>query len=152
MATRTKTKSELAAELGNSLLRIAKSAKRSIRAELEEMGVTVPQALTIQHLAAAGGRLTLRQIGQECDMLASTATGVVDRLEQHGYVRRERDRDDRRVVWVQLTEEGAALQSRLPAFGTRIGSAFTVLSVSELEQLLDALRRIQVVTEEEGGR
>ena len=81
-------------------------------------------------------------------MLASTATGVVDRLELHGLVERERDNDDRRVVWIKLTEQGAELQTRLPAFQYRVGQAFTVLSARELEQLLDAVRRVEAAAEE----
>src|SRR5207248_3247619 len=77
----------------------------------------------------------------ECDMLASTATGVIDRLEQHGYVRRERDGDDRRVVWVELTDAGRRVQSEIPAMGEHMGRAFTALSLRELEQMLEWVRR-----------
>src|SRR3954451_4721682 len=116
MATRTMNKSDLGAELGSALFRVAKLAKRSVRADLEELGLTMPQAMLLHHLAADGGRRSARELGRECDMLASTATGVIDRLERDGYVRRERDLDDRRVVWVQLTDKGEALQGKLPAF------------------------------------
>ena len=105
------TKNELATELAAAIFRVAKSTKRSIRADLEALGLTVPQGMALHTLAAAGGRLSARELGRECDMLASTATGVVDRLELHGLVERERDNDDRRVVWIKLTEQGAELQS-----------------------------------------
>ena len=151
MSTRTTTKSDLGAELGSALFRVAKLAKRSVRADLDELGLTMPQAMLLHHLAADGGRRSARELGRECDMLASTATGVIDRLERDGYVRRERDLDDRRVVWVQLTEKGEALQGKLPAFQTAIGRAFTVLSVRDLEQVLDAVHRVEASIEE-GGR
>ena len=148
MSTKTQTKDELATELAAAILRVAKSTKRSIRADLEALGLTVPQGMALHTLAAAGGRLSARALGRECDMLASTATGVVDRLELHGLVERERDNDDRRVVWIKLTEQGAELQTRLPAFQYRVGQAFTVLSARELEQLLDAVRRVEAAAEE----
>jgi MarR family transcriptional regulator, organic hydroperoxide resistance regulator len=151
MSTRTMTKNELASELAGAIFRIAKSSKRSIRADLEALDLTVPQGMVLHTLAAAGGRLSARELGRECDMLASTATGVVDRLELHGLVERERDVDDRRVVWIKLTEQGTELQSRLPAFQSRVGEAFTVLTTRELEQLLDAVRRVEAAAEE-GGR
>jgi len=152
MSTKTMTKSELASELAGAIFRVAKSSKRSIRADLEAQGLTVPQGMVLHTLAAAGGRLSARELGRECDMLASTATGVVDRLELHGLVARERDNDDRRVVWISLTERGTELQSQLPAFQSRVGQAFTVLSVHELEQLLDAVRRVEAASAEEGSR
>ena len=147
MSTKTMTKNELANELAAAIFRVAKSTKRSIRADLEALGLTVPQGMALHTLAAAGGRLSARELGRECDMLASTATGVVDRLELHGLVERERDNDDRRVVWIKLTEQGAELQTRLPAFQYRVGQAFTVLSARELEQLLDAVRRVEAAAE-----
>jgi DNA-binding MarR family transcriptional regulator len=148
MSTRTKSKNELAAEVGRAMMRITKAAKRSMRHELEQIGLTFPQALVMQQLAAAAGRLSARAIVRECDMLASTATGVIDRLEEHGYVRRERDRSDRRVVWVELTDRGKAIEEQLPRFATRIGSHFAVLTGRELEQLLAALGRVEAAIDE----
>src|ERR1700753_4046983 len=111
MVVRTKTKADLTSEVSESLKLILKSAKRSVRIELEKVGLTTPQAMVLHTLAASDGRrLSARELGRECDMLASTMTGVVDRLEQQGYVRRERDDHDRRVVWINLTPEGEQIQ------------------------------------------
>lgn len=151
MVTRTKTKGELAAELGGALGRIAKHTKRAVRHDLEQVGLTFAQAMALHTLAASGGRLAARDLGRECDMLASTATGVIDRLEQHGYVRRERDDEDRRVVWVQLTPAGAELQQRLPGFTSYWAQTFTVLPVREMEQLVALVTRVEQAIED-GGR
>ena len=152
MSTRTKTKADLAAELGTALGRIAKHTKRSVRNDLELVGLTVPQAMALHTLASAGGTLSARDLGRECDMLASTATGVIDRLEQHGFVRRVRDEGDRRIVWVQMTESGEELQKRLPAFTTYWGRTFTVLPTRDLEQLVELVGRVETAIEQEGGR
>jgi DNA-binding MarR family transcriptional regulator len=152
MTTRTTTKGELAAQLGSALGRIAKHTKRAMRHDLELEGLTLSQAMALHTLANAGGRLSARELGRECDMLASTATGVIDRLEQAGHVRRVRDEDDRRIVWVQMTDEGAALQGRLPSFTTYWGRTFTVLPNRELEQLVVLVRRVEDAIDEEGGR
>jgi DNA-binding MarR family transcriptional regulator len=152
MSTRTKTKADLAAELGTALGRIAKHTKKSVRSDLELVGLTVPQGMALHTLASAGGTLSARELGRECDMLASTATGVVDRLEQHGYVRRVRDEHDRRIVWVQMTESGGELQKRLPAFTTYWGRTFTVLPTRDLEQLVELVGRVEKAIEQEGAR
>ena len=47
MVVRTKTKQDLTNEVTSSLKQIIKSAKRSLRAELEEVGLTVPQAMVL---------------------------------------------------------------------------------------------------------
>lgn len=49
----------------------------------------------------------LRQVG-------GTLTGVVDRMEERGLVRRERDSTDRRVWRIWLTQEGQELEEVLP--------------------------------------
>jgi len=109
MAARTISKAELATEVGRLWSDVAIQAKRAIKPALEAQGVTMTQAIAMQTLLVAGGRETARDLGRDCHMLASTVTGVIDRLEGAGHVRRERDQRDRRVVWVTLTDEGRAL-------------------------------------------
>jgi DNA-binding MarR family transcriptional regulator len=150
MVTRTKTKADHLAEVTVSLKGIMKSAKRSMRIDLEQVGLTVPQAMVLHTLAGSEGRLSARDLGRECDMLASTATGVIDRLEQQGFVRRERDDSDRRVVWINLTPEGREIQSNLGGFYSEFERSFAVLGVKDLEQLADILGRVAAATEKEG--
>ena len=146
MAARTISKRELAADVGRLWGDLAIRSKRSIRPLLEAQGVTMPQAIVLQTLRSA------RELGRECHMLASTVTGVIDRLELAGHVRRERDSRDRRIVWVVLTEEGEQLVERIPSFFEQIGKAFTVLPSRELEQMRESLLRVLASDEDEGKR
>jgi DNA-binding MarR family transcriptional regulator len=75
-------------------------------------------------------------------MLASTITGVIDRLESAGHVRRERDQRDRRVVWISLTDAGRQLVDRLPTFSDQMGQLLGALPAKELEQMRESLRRV----------
>ncbi len=147
MATRTISKAELAAEVGRLWSDVAVQAKRAIKPLLEEQGVTMPQAMALQTLLTAGGRASARDLGRDCHMLASTVTGVIDRLETAGHVRRERDDRDRRVVWVMLTDEGRALAERLPKFFEQVGRSFAVLPARELEQMRESLLRVLAAAE-----
>jgi len=143
MATRTMSKKAgLAAEVGQLLYDIAAQAKRATRPLVEEQGVTMPQALALHMLHGAGGRLAARDLGRECHMLASTITGVIDRLESAGHVRRERDQRDRRVVWISLTDAGRELVDRLPTFSDQMGQLLGALPAKELEQMRESLRRV----------
>ena len=152
MAARTISKAELAAEVGRLWADVAIQAKRAIKPLLEEQGVTMPQAIALQTLQAADGRASARDLGRDCHMLASTVTGVIDRLEQAGYARRERDLRDRRVVWVTLTDEGRELAERLPKFFEQVGKSFAVLPSRELEQMRGSLLRVLASAEESGDR
>ncbi len=57
--------------------------------------------------------LTMQNLGQHLGFTKSGATRVVDRLVRAGYVRRERDGEDRRVCCVTLTGAGRALLDRV---------------------------------------
>ncbi len=52
------------------------------------------------------GRATHAQLARRCWIAPGTLTGIIDTLEKAGYVRRERDAKDRRVVWLVATEAG----------------------------------------------
>jgi DNA-binding MarR family transcriptional regulator len=152
MSTRTTSnKAELAAEVGQLLYDIGAQAKRATRPLVEEQGVTMPQALALHMLNGAAGRLSARDLGRECHMLASTITGVIDRLESAGNVRRERDQRDRRVVWVTLTDAGRELVDRLPTFSDQMGQLLGALSAKELEQMRVSLRRVLAAAETRGA-
>jgi DNA-binding MarR family transcriptional regulator len=57
------------------------------------------------HLLNLHGPLTPGRLAELSGLSTGTVTGVIDRLENLGYVRRERDPDDRRKVIVTVDEE-----------------------------------------------
>jgi DNA-binding MarR family transcriptional regulator len=77
-------------------------------------GLTAAGANALSVLAWGGvmgnnnnpGRATHAELARRCWVRPATLTGVVDTLERAGYVRRERDPADRRLVWLALTDEG----------------------------------------------
>ncbi len=71
----------------------------------EELGLTPPQIHSIVWLGL-DGPLTMGGLARRLCITDKTVTGVVDRLERAGIVRRDRDSADRRVVRVLLTGVG----------------------------------------------
>jgi DNA-binding MarR family transcriptional regulator len=57
------------------------------------------------HLLQVHGPLTPGQLAELSGLTTGTVTGVIDRLEGAGFVRRERDSSDRRKVLVKLDEQ-----------------------------------------------
>jgi DNA-binding MarR family transcriptional regulator len=57
--------------------------------------------------------ITMTELAEYIDSPMSTATGIVDRLVKSGYIIRERSEEDRRIVVLQLTQEGSQLISRI---------------------------------------
>jgi DNA-binding MarR family transcriptional regulator len=58
------------------------------------------------------GRVTAGRLAELTGLTTGAITGVVDRLEQAGMVRRERDADDRRKVFVAAVPENIAKVGR----------------------------------------
>ena len=75
-----------------------------------------------------GGTLNVRQLGERTGTRASTLTGLLDRLENRGYLTRELDPRDRRSFRLPLTEAGQATATRVLA------------AIADLER--DALSRL----------
>jgi DNA-binding MarR family transcriptional regulator len=67
------------------------------------------------------GRATHAELARRCWIAPGTLTGVVDTLAKAGYVRRERDDKDRRVVWLVATEAG---RERVGEVGRQIYEVF----------------------------
>jgi len=51
------------------------------------------------------GRATAGEVAKEAALTTGGVTAVVNRLEKVGYLRRVRDPDDRRRVWLEATQE-----------------------------------------------
>lgn len=85
----------------------------------------------------------LKDISRELSISAPTATGIVDRLERDGYVKRQHDRQDRRAVNVALTSKGSKFihRSRQKKFD-RFRQILLILSPAERKQYLHILKKL----------
>jgi DNA-binding MarR family transcriptional regulator len=103
----------------------------------EEQGITGAQFGVLRSLADAEDHaLMLSDLSRQLMVTCGNITGVVDRLEQAGYLRRERRLDDRRVVVAQLTDEGFAVFSRvMPLYEALVVSLLQSLPLEDREVL-----------------
>ena len=89
------------------------------------------------------GPLTQSELARKILRTSGNMTMVIDNLERDGMVRRERSAEDRRVVHVHLTKEGAALIKRVfEKHAGEVERQMTVLSQQELKQLGDLCRKL----------
>jgi DNA-binding MarR family transcriptional regulator len=87
-------------------LRVAFGELRCVGSErMVKQGVSMTN-LHVMSMLDHHGTLTMSRLAELLDISLSNATGLIDRLEERGFVERERDRDDRRVVTVRLAEGG----------------------------------------------
>lgn len=87
------------------------------------------------------GTCTMTELANECGLVMSSMTGVVDRLVAKGVVRRLRDEEaDRRRVLVELDRKGEKIyQNLLESEMEMIITVMDSLKPAEQDALLDAL-------------
>ncbi|MGH3466511.1 MAG: MarR family winged helix-turn-helix transcriptional regulator [Thermocrispum sp.] len=95
-----------------------------------------------------GGRLRLRELNQNVLLTQPSLSRLVERMEQRGLVRRERDAADGRGTVVVMTDEGAAVQRRVgrehaEAISRYVGGPLGAEELRELQRLCDNLRFAQ---------
>jgi DNA-binding MarR family transcriptional regulator len=103
-------------------------------------------SLSIIHLHVltileASGPLSMGKIAEALDVSVASATGIVDRMEQRGFVERQAQPGDRRIVLVQPTAAGRAVFSDLDAQRrTSVTRILERLTDDELSSFLIGLR------------
>jgi len=74
---------------------------------------------------------------------SSTVTGIIDRLEQKGFVGRLRNSPDRRVITIQLTEAGKELaRNAPPPIQHKIVDGLRKLPEKEINQIIASLSKL----------
>lgn len=112
---------------------------------IREYGLTPPQFDVICTLGGTEG-MFMNQLAEKTLVTKGTLTGIVDRLEQKGLVRREVPPENRRCFLIVLTPEGKKLFEEI--FPVHIGylkSRFDQLNEQELEQIQTALHRLKEI-------
>lgn len=97
--------------------------------------------------------LCFRELGEKTLITKGTLTGVVDRMEQKGLVKRSVIPDDRRMTIVQLTAQGEQEFARL--FAPHIAfckQSFARYGSEDFELLEGALARLQQALTTDRGK
>jgi DNA-binding MarR family transcriptional regulator len=91
-------------------------------------------------------RVTAGEIADAAGLTSGAVTGVIDRLEQAGFVRRERDPADRRKVYVRLLPRAVSEGGKYyRPFERAVTALFDEYSDKELALLLDYFTRTRDV-------
>ena len=107
-----------------------------------EAGVSISTWFTLALLAREDG-MSQGELSQRFEVDPSRVTRLSQRLEREGLLRKERDREDNRVVRMYLTEKGRGLieglSERRERFDRRIGELLSPEELGELRRMLSVL-------------
>jgi DNA-binding MarR family transcriptional regulator len=111
---------------------------------LREHGLTPSQYNVLRILRGEGKPLPILEIAGRTITVVPGITGLIDRLEQAGFVRRVRCDRDRRVIHVALTDQGtttlAGLDEPLTALHRKLLGHLSPAELRELIRLLEKVR------------
>ncbi|MEV4257884.1 MarR family transcriptional regulator [Spirillospora sp. NPDC049652] len=118
---------------------------RAADAHAARNGLGVGQHLVLKMLDTVGP-CSQQVLSEELRIDRSVMVNVCDDLERSGFVRRERNPDDRRSYAVTLTEEGrerlATAESTVPAFLEETFAPLTAGERAQLTSLVGKLMRL----------
>lgn len=127
-----------------SFIRAKAEVGRALHRELREAGLTGAQLAILRVLAEAGSEgIKLNEISHRLFVSSANVTGLLDRLEEAGHLKRLPHPEDRRITLAVLTPAGRKLFEQIhPAHLARIRQLMSALTPQEQGLLSDLLERI----------
>lgn len=109
-----------------------------------EYGLTSAQYNILRIVRGEGKPLPILEIANRTVTVVPGITGLIDRLEQAGFVRRQRCDEDRRVIFVAITDKALQLLNDLDEPVLHLHQTLmATLSKSELKELSRLLEKVR---------
>lgn len=126
--------------LGYLMRRTVSQMGQEIERRMEPMGLTNAQWVPLLKLHL-GHASKAAELARACELDAGAMTRLLDRLEAKGLCRRVRSSEDRRIVNLELTEEGHEAAQAIPAVLSEVQNACLAGFTAEEWQTLKRLMR-----------
>jgi DNA-binding transcriptional ArsR family regulator len=107
-------RAQLAARFGEGFRKTNSLMQLMGQAAADRIGLNATD-LNCLNILSFSGEMTAGELAKQTGLSTASITGVADRLEEAGYVRRERDPKDRRRVVIRLVMD-SALRDVAPVF------------------------------------
>jgi MarR family 2-MHQ and catechol resistance regulon transcriptional repressor len=134
-------------ELWRLVRGIYRTALKRLNARLAKERVSFSQYSVLLALARRGP-MQMNKLGENMLVAPANVTGLVDRMEKKGYVRRRRDEADRRLYMIEPTPLGVKTFERISErFQSYVRSIGKDLSQSERSAVVASLSKVLAAVE-----
>ncbi len=123
---------------------------RAYKPILEELGLTYTQYIAIVALWEDDNQ-TVSSLGEKLFLESNTLTPILKKLEEMGYLRRQRDPADERQVRVSLTDAGRKLREKGLGMNLIKESGLTAEEFAKMQKGVVTLRNNLVKAAQAGG-
>ena len=135
-------------ELWQFIRDIYRGAFKRLNARLNRERITFSQYSVLLALDRKGP-MQMNKLGEHMLVAPANVTGLVDRMEKKGFVRRRRDERDRRLYVIEATEKGSQIFKSISGrFRQYAGNLGSTLTREERASVLEALRKVRQEMEE----
>lgn len=118
----------------------------------EKLGLSITEHKALDILSR-GGTTTAGQLAKATGLTTGAITGMVDRLEKMGFVRRVPDPDDRRKIRVEaVTEKYEAMAGVFASLEQAVNELLSSYTDAELMVIHDFMARLPELLEKETAK
>lgn len=135
---------QLASELEQHLTAIRQQIREPVEAEFAKGGLTGPQR-NVMHFLVQSNELNLKDLTAQVGLAHSTVSGIIDRLEKRGLVRRATNPKDRRHSIINVSSEVRNfMKRRYPALAADpLFQAMRKAAPEDRDAILQAIRSLR---------
>ena len=91
---------------------IGKLLRSQIEKKFSKFGFTMPQLAVLKFISEQN-ETTLTEVARHVGFSNSTTCGILDRMEKHNVITRERASQDKRLVIIKMSEQGKKFKDDL---------------------------------------
>ena len=124
------------------LMKATRIIEDMLKKEISTYGINLSEFAVLEALYHKG-ELTVQQICQKVLINSGSMTYVIDKLVKKGLLNRKTSAGDRRVYYIQLTNEGRTFMDDIfPKHEAFISDIFSSLSEEEQEQFITMMKKV----------
>ena len=103
----------------------SKEVVRRYKPFLDELDLTYTQYIAMMVMWESGS-VSSKTMGERLFLDSGTLTPVLKKLEEKGYITRQRDKDDERNLLVTVTDRGIKLKEKAVLIPSKLGSCLNL--------------------------
>lgn len=124
------------------LMKASKTVEDQVKKDISSHDMKTSEFTVLEALYHKG-KQTVKEISNAVLINIGSITYVIDKLEAKGLIERNHCEDDRRIVFIKITEQGTKLMDEIfPKHQKVIEDIFANINAEEKEFLINILKKV----------
>jgi DNA-binding MarR family transcriptional regulator len=125
--------------------KISRKLSKKYREKIESFGITQPQFFLLIALYEED-KILISRLSEKVSIDKATLTGIIDRLGRDGFIKRIYSQDDRRSIYIKLTQKAEKIKSELLQIYNETNRKYlSKLSKEELKTLQNIIYKLEQI-------